>query len=104
MLAGTDRGLYVSTDGGSTFAAPTFTNPVLDVIADPINPQIDYLLAGPDSQGNGAGVYASTDAGQDWTAINDGALTSQVLDLMPTIAEAPAAWQPRPRADRPSST
>src|SRR6185312_15950428 len=39
VLVGTEKGLFISSDGGSSFAPQTFTNPVLDVIADPLNSQ-----------------------------------------------------------------
>lgn len=84
VLVGTEKGLFISTDGGNTFAPQTFTNPVLDVIADPLNTQRYYLLAGPDSNSTGAGVYLSDNAGQTWTSINGGALDSTVIGLIPT--------------------
>ncbi|MDR3634521.1 MAG: Ig-like domain repeat protein [Isosphaeraceae bacterium] len=84
VLVGTEKGLFVSTDGGQTFGPQTFTNPVLDVIADPLDTQRYYLLAGPDGSGNGAGVYLSDNAGQSWTSINGGAIDNQVLALVPT--------------------
>lgn len=84
VLVGTKKGLFVSANGGSTFQTQTFTNPVLDLIADPNTSGRYYLLAGPDSKGDGTGVYISNDTGGSWTSINGGDLTSDVLKLIPT--------------------
>lgn len=85
LLVGTANGLFISTNGGQTFTTPTFTNPVLDVIADPVTPGRYYLLAGPKGSSSNAGVYISNDTGATWTSINGGAIDSAVLDLLPTI-------------------
>ncbi|MEP6831751.1 MAG: hypothetical protein ABJB74_00095, partial [Gemmatimonas sp.] len=77
--AGGDRGLYKTTDGGTTWklikaGANTKTGAV-DVQIDPSNPDVLYLSMweryrtpySANSGGQGSGLFKSTDAGTTWT-------------------------------------
>ena len=81
--AGGERGLYKSSDGGTTWQNTLEVNEwtgVTDVVIDPTNPEILYaatwqrhrnvaaLLGG----GPGTSIYKSMDGGDSWTKINKG--------------------------------
>ncbi len=84
-----DRGLYRSTDGGTTWEQVLFISNqagVIDVIMDPFNPNILYasgwdrvrnntesLVTGP-----GAKVFRSTDGGDTWTELGNGLPTGEM--------------------------
>jgi hypothetical protein len=74
VYAGTNGGLFISTDAGATWEATTLTQSVRALVHDPANEQ--NIFAGT----YGSGVYASTDGGTTWTEMNDG-LTYNVLSL-----------------------
>ncbi|MFB6271608.1 MAG: hypothetical protein ABEL51_01815 [Salinibacter sp.] len=78
------RGLFRSTDGGKTWEKVLYVNQntgASDVAFDPEDPRIMY--AGMyeyrrkpwrfDSGGKGSGLYRSTDGGQTWTNLTEGA-------------------------------
>jgi len=66
LYAGTDGGVFKSTDGGTSWRAVN-TNSYVYALA--INPKIpSTLYAGSD----GAGVFESTDGGASWTAVLPG--------------------------------
>jgi photosystem II stability/assembly factor-like uncharacterized protein len=78
-----NRGLYKSTDGGTTFEKILYINEktgCADIIIDPINPETIYastwefrrLPYSFNSGGNGSGMYKSTDGGKKWTALTGG--------------------------------
>ena len=75
VFAGTNNGLFVSTDTGATWAITSLTSQVRTLVADPIHPANIY--AGT----YGAGVYASTDGGTTWTPMNTGLTCNKVLSL-----------------------
>lgn len=77
------RGVYKSTDGGSTWRKTLYINDstgIIDLAVDPKNPQ--NLLAAAwertrrawDFKGNGPGsaIYRSTDGGENWTRVTTG--------------------------------
>ena len=76
-----ERGVYKSTDGGSTWRRVLFSNSrsgAVDLIIDPGNPRVLYastwnlrrtpysLLSG----GEGSALWKSTDGGENWTNIS----------------------------------
>lgn len=81
--AGGERGLYKTTDGGTTWSAALTISEhtgVSDVVIDPRNPKVLVASAyqrrrhfhtlidgGPESA-----IYRSTDAGSSWTKVNTG--------------------------------
>jgi hypothetical protein len=81
--AGGDRGLYKTTDGGTTWKASLTISEntgVTDFDVDPRNPDVMYAAAyqrrrntsvivagGPDSA-----IYKTTDAGAHWTKLTEG--------------------------------
>jgi photosystem II stability/assembly factor-like uncharacterized protein len=87
--AGGDRGLYKTTDGGTTWKAVLTIGPdtgVTDVAMDPKNPNVLYAAAyqrrravgqlvggGPES-----GLYKSTDGGAKWTKLTKGLPTVDI--------------------------
>lgn len=77
------RGLYKSTDGGTTFEKILYINEktgVADVAVDPSNPQIVYastwefrrLPYSFNSGGMNSGIYKSTDGGKTWKELRNG--------------------------------
>ncbi|MFM6994718.1 MAG: WD40/YVTN/BNR-like repeat-containing protein [Sediminibacterium sp.] len=75
-----NRGVYKSTDGGTTWKKVLYVNPqtgASDLIIDPSNPDVLYagtwqLIRTPyslESGGDGSGMYKSTDGGETWTNI-----------------------------------
>jgi hypothetical protein len=75
VYAGTNNGLYRSTDAGATWAVTPLTSQVRTLVADPLRPANIY--AGT----YGAGVHASTDGGTTWTPMNTGLTCNKVLSL-----------------------
>ncbi|NER09794.1 Uncharacterized protein SAMN06265375_101687 [Muriicola jejuensis] len=80
-----DRGVYKSTDGGTTWRKVLFANDqagAVDLILDPTNPRILYASTwraqrtpySLSSGGAGSALWKSTDSGENWTEIskNDG--------------------------------
>jgi photosystem II stability/assembly factor-like uncharacterized protein len=79
--AGGDRGLYKTTDGGTTWklikAGANNKTGAVDIQIDPTNPDVLYLSMWERyrtpysliSGGTGSGLFKSTDAGATWTEI-----------------------------------
>ncbi len=81
--SGGDRGLYKTTDGGTTWDTVLYISQhtgINDIVMDPRNPEVLYASAlqrrrhvftyiggGPES-----GVYKTTDGGKNWKKINAG--------------------------------
>jgi photosystem II stability/assembly factor-like uncharacterized protein len=68
VYAVTSRGLFKSTDGGASWAAPNIWLPATAVgplAIDPQNPSTVYM-------GGSRGVFKSTDGGASWAAVNFG--------------------------------
>ncbi len=77
VYAGTDGGVFRSTDGGATWAVANsgLTNPFVAALAiDPITPSTLYA-------GTGGGVFKSTDAAATWGTANVGLPTTDVRAL-----------------------
>ena len=75
VYAGTNTGLYITTDGGANWESTDLTHAVRTLVCDPEHPQ--DVFAGT----YGYGVYASTDGGWTWTEMSDGLTCSKVLSL-----------------------
>ena len=128
--ANPDRGLYKTTDGGTTWQLIKFISDkagFVDVQLDPSNPDIVWAsswerVRGPyflKSGGPGSALWKSTDAGKTWTEVKGGgfpetmkgrisiAISASNPRTMYTMVEADTAPNPRPaagarRAERPS--
>lgn len=89
--ANAERGLFRSTDGGASFQKVLYKDEntgAIDVVLDPVNPDIIYCALWESRQGpweNGAfsgpgsGLYKSIDAGVTWKRLEKG---------LPTFADA----------------
>jgi hypothetical protein len=75
VYAGTNNGLFRSTDAGATWTATPLTSQVRTLVADPVHPE--NIFAGTYN----AGVLASTDGGSTWTPMNTGLTCTKVLSL-----------------------
>jgi hypothetical protein len=75
VYAGTNNGVFISTDAGATWSVSALTRTVRALVIDPGN--TDNVYAGT----YGYGVYFSTDAGATWTAMNTGLTCNNVLSL-----------------------
>jgi photosystem II stability/assembly factor-like uncharacterized protein len=71
VLAGTSRGVYVSTDGGGSWTPPSQTLYVYSLVA----------AAGKFYVGIPGGIWQSTNGGTSWTVFNNGLPAVQVLTL-----------------------
>ena len=85
------RGLYKSTDAGTTWTKVLNLSTIVgvhDVILDPTDPNIIYAtgMAANHSVSSGTSVYKSTDAGANWVNINNGLPTTAYSKV--TIAQA----------------
>lgn len=94
----TERGIYRSTDGGSTWQNTLFisdSSGVTELIADPQNPNVMYATSfnrvnifgnsisdGPDSK-----IFKSIDAGATWTQLTTGLPTEPLSRVGITISE-----------------
>ncbi|MDP5228915.1 MAG: glycosyl hydrolase [Cellulophaga sp.] len=79
-----NRGVYKTTDGGKTWIKTLYINDVtgiIDIAHAPYNPTILYAAAWEKDRkawdfignGNGSGIYKSTDGGSSWTKISTAA-------------------------------
>lgn len=84
FVPGGTRGLYRTTDGGTTWqlvlAGANSTTGAVDVAIDPANPNRVYAAMWDNSRqpgvriygGTGSGIYRSTDGGGTWTRLGGG--------------------------------
>lgn len=95
-----DRGLYKTTDGGTTWEKILYIDEktgCADIVMDPKNPKIIYAAMWQfrrkpwafSSGGEGSGLYKSIDGGQNWERIDqsfseDGVLGRICLAISPT--------------------
>jgi photosystem II stability/assembly factor-like uncharacterized protein len=81
--AGGERGLYKTTDGGTTWDRVLFVSDdtgISDVVFDPKNPNVMYASAYQRRRAVGqmigggpeGGIFKSTDAGKTWTKLKNG--------------------------------
>ncbi len=84
-----DRGLYKTTDGGTTWRNVKFISPkagFIDVAIDPGNPNILFAASwervrGPyflKSGGSGSALWKSTDGGETWAEVKGGGFPDQM--------------------------
>jgi photosystem II stability/assembly factor-like uncharacterized protein len=66
LYAGTDGGVFVSQDQGTTWTATTLRVKTYSLVVHPQD--IDVVVAGT----SGSGVFMTSDAGQTWKALNTG--------------------------------
>jgi photosystem II stability/assembly factor-like uncharacterized protein len=77
-----ERGIFKTTDGGKTWNHVLFINEntgVIDISTSPTNPNILYAASWErirkawnfDGDGNGSGIYKSTDAGSTWELLTN---------------------------------
>ena len=83
-----DRGIYVTTDGGTTWKKTLYLGPsagASDIIADPKNPGVlfagmwQYRRTGWSSESGGPqdGLFKSTDGGETWTKLHGDGLPNE---------------------------
>ncbi len=78
----TERGVFRTTDGGQTWEKVLYKNPdvgAIDLAWDPTDPSVVYASMWqarrtpwsqyPPDEGNGSGLYKSTDEGETWTEV-----------------------------------
>jgi photosystem II stability/assembly factor-like uncharacterized protein len=83
--AGTDGGLYKSTDGGVSWTPLTnglIATAIYTLLVDPESHSTFYA-------GTDGGVFKSTDGGESWTAMNQGLGARRVLAvaIAPTLPQ-----------------
>ena len=117
--ANKERGLYKTTDGGTTWELVKFVSDragFVDVQLDPSNPDVVWAASyervrGPyflQSGGPGSALWKSTDAGKTWTEVTGGgfpatlkgrisiAIAASNPKVMYTMVEADTAPNPKP--------
>lgn len=78
-----DRGVYKTTDGGTTWSKVLYVDTltgVVDLAMDPTNPDVLYAAAyqrlrrawGFNGGGPGSGIYKTSDGGRTWTRLSSG--------------------------------
>ena len=78
-----ERGVFKSTDGGTTWDKVFFVDDhtgVVDMVLDPSNPDVIYAAAyqrlrrawGFNGGGPGSGIFKTTDGGDTWTELTNG--------------------------------
>jgi len=120
-----ERGLYKTTDGGTTWELVKFVSDkagVVDVQLDPANPDVVWAASyervrGPyflRSGGPGSALWKSTDAGRTWAEVKGGGFPETVKGrisvaiapsnprVMYTMVEADTAPNPRPDRTKPA--
>lgn len=78
---GGQRGVYKTTDGGSSFRQVLPVGPevaLVDLVLDPTNPRRVLAAAWDRRNHEESGVYRSTDAGESWELLGGGLLDQEV--------------------------
>ena len=78
VYAGTQQGIFKSTDGGSSWSL--FTDKFGKIVFDPVSSSTLYWLTNPFNF-NSEGLFKSTDNGQTWIAVNKGLNTPHAVAL-----------------------
>ncbi|HEX9166390.1 MAG TPA: hypothetical protein VF862_10810, partial [Gemmatimonadales bacterium] len=117
-----ERGLYKTTDGGTTWRLVKFISDkagFVDVVIDPSNPSVLWAaswerIRGPyflKSGGPGSALWKSTDGGETWTQVKGGGLPESTLGrigiaiarsnpkIMYLMVEADTMPNPKPAKD-----
>jgi photosystem II stability/assembly factor-like uncharacterized protein len=83
IFAGTDGGLFISTDSGSRWDSTTLTGSITSLAIDPINPNIIFAGSG--------GIRRSIDGGSNWSSLTSGLPTGffspSALAIAPTNSQ-----------------
>ena len=74
VYAATDKGLYISKNGGNTWTAPTKEISFLSLICDPKNKNNIF-------GGGKNGFWISNDGGANWIQMNNGLLSDELQSL-----------------------
>ncbi len=74
IYAGTERGVYVSSDGGTSWTEPSLNSTVRCIVLDPAN-RLKLFM------GTSNGVYQSLDGGESWNQINNGLTNMDVQSM-----------------------
>ncbi len=83
VLAGTDEGIYRSTDGGASFSTQPLTNGyITDIEFSPSNSSLVYAAYHPAHNVAVASIYKSTDNGASWTKVSGNFNNRHILKLL----------------------
>ena len=101
VLVGTLKGLFASTNGGTSWQQQTLADGALwavNAIAyDPLNPSVVYV-GGDNGGSSGGGLQRSVDGGSAWTPYQQGLPATDVAGLLaePTtpVTVLAAVWRP----------
>src|SRR5262249_25875073 len=90
LYAGTQRGVYKSTDGGATWQFSGVGMPierVQTIVIDPTSTSTVYAGTITPNGVESVGIFKSTDSGATWTSINAG-LVDPIVGFAPVDVEA----------------
>ncbi len=83
VLAGTDEGIYKSTDGGATFTSHTLTSGyITDIEYAKSNSSVVYASYQPAHNVTIGSIYKSTDGGNSWTKVSGNFNNRYILKIV----------------------